>query len=215
MCVHVLEYQSYRARIRQAPPLLAMWLAARRLLLPCRASALRARPLCTAPVPLVNPLLGVMPAAPLLPAASRGEAARAVVNVKGLPVSPKKLRIVANITRGLYWREALVQLEFCPKKIAIHVKNTIAKAAAHAEEECGLDPTLLVVGTHTAPQRAIASTCACGRCSAAVTRAPHRSRHTHAAPAVPRARHCAQRSPPWARGSTCGNSTTRPRGAPA
>jgi large subunit ribosomal protein L22 len=118
------------------------------------------RPLCTPAVPtpppsvprVSNPLLDVdvgAPAAPsFTPALSNGGddgVVRMAYNQKQLPVSPKKLRFMANMTRGLYWREAMLQLEFCRKSIGIHVKNTIAKAVRAAEEEHGLDPTRLVV----------------------------------------------------------------------
>ena len=62
-----------------------------------------------------------------------------------LPVSHNKLRLVAKLARGLYWREAMLQLEFCRKTIAVHIKNTIAKAVDAAEVKYGLDPSLLVV----------------------------------------------------------------------
>lgn len=62
-----------------------------------------------------------------------------------LPVSHNKLRLVAKLARGLYWREAMLQLEFCRKMIAVHVKNTISRAVEAAEAEHGLNPSLLVV----------------------------------------------------------------------
>ena len=65
--------------------------------------------------------------------------------MKDLAVSPKKLRVVANLARGLYWREAMLQLEFCNKNIAVMVKNAIAQAVRHGEEEADLDPTRAVV----------------------------------------------------------------------
>lgn len=103
-----------------------------------------------------NPLLGIsVPTAPKQVGASGLLAKRAAAaaeeeptcswNEKGLPVSPKKLRVVANMAIGLYWREAMLQLEFCRKNIAVHVKNTIAKAVRSAEQDHGLDATRLVV----------------------------------------------------------------------
>ena len=104
-----------------------------------------------------NPLLGVsVPTTPKEvvgasgPLAKRAAAAeeeelRCSWNEKRLPVSPKKLRVVANMAIGLYWREAMLQLEFCRKNIAVHVKNTIAKAVRSAEQDHGLDATRLVV----------------------------------------------------------------------
>lgn len=95
----------------------------------------------------MNPLLDMDISAPV----GRGEisagddAERFVHHVKKLPVSPKKLRHMCNLTKKLYWREACLQLEFCRKNIAIHVKNGIAEAARLAEEQDGLDPTRLIV----------------------------------------------------------------------
>jgi len=69
----------------------------------------------------------------------------AIAYFKNLPVSPKKLRIVANLTPRLYWREAMLQLEFCRKNMAVMVKNCIESAAGNAENE-GLDKNRLIVG---------------------------------------------------------------------
>ena len=46
-----------------------------------------------------------------------------------LPVSHNKLRLVAKLARGLYWREAMLQLEFCRKNMAVMVKNCISDSA--------------------------------------------------------------------------------------
>ena len=128
-------------------------------------TAVANRPLCTtagasssssppAAAALSNPLLGIGPdrqrAASPPPVAvgpqGKGEnAQRFEHKVKRLPVSFKKLQVVANLTRRLYWREAMLQLEFCRKTIGIHVKNAISDAAKRAEELGGLDPRRLVV----------------------------------------------------------------------
>lgn len=115
-----------------------------------RANALplllpRARALSSAPPARVsNPLLDEY-AALATTSAAAAEAPLGIANVKGMPVSPKKLRVVANLARGLYWREAMLQLEFCRKGISVFVKNGISDAVKNAEEEHGLDPTRLVV----------------------------------------------------------------------
>ena len=62
-----------------------------------------------------------------------------------MPVSPKKLRLVANLTRGLYVREAMAQMEFCRKNIAVMVKNCIDNACANARWGHGLDVKRLKV----------------------------------------------------------------------
>lgn len=97
----------------------------------------------------MNPLLDVDVAAPSSmasgkPAHGGDDAQRVAHKVKGLPVSPKKLRHLCNLTKKLYWREAMLQLEFCRKNIAIHVKNGISDAAKLAEDE-GLNPARLIV----------------------------------------------------------------------
>ncbi len=82
-------------------------------------------------------------------AAGRARAERerpvGVASFRDLPVSPRKLTVVANLASGLYVREAMLQLEFCRKNIAVMVKNAVAAAVKNAEEEHGLDPSLLVV----------------------------------------------------------------------
>ena len=67
------------------------------------------------------------------------------VAASNLPVSPKKLRLVANLTRGLYVREAMAQMEFCRKNIAVMVKNCIDNACANARWGHGLDVKRLKV----------------------------------------------------------------------
>ena len=120
-----------------------------RALLQPRARAIVAQPalrsLSSAPPARVsNPLLDVdVMTAPTHGAAP--EAPMGIANIKSMPVSPKKLRVVANLARGLYWREAMLQLEFCRKGISVFVKNGINEAVKNAEEEHGLDPTRLVV----------------------------------------------------------------------
>ena len=134
---------------------------ASRLVLPARLMAGKAaaaptwlrlppRALSSAAPTVRNPLLDVEATTAISDAASDAASGRAVevcavANVKNLPVSSKKLRHVANLAQGLYWREAMLQMEFCRKNIAVFVKNAVAQAARDAEEQHGLDPTLLVV----------------------------------------------------------------------
>ena len=96
----------------------------------------------------LNPLLNVpMPAAGRAapaPAAPAAAPRIAIADYKDLPVSPKKLRIVANLAPRLYWREAVVQLEFCRKTMAVMVKNCVESAVRQAREQ-GLDCSRLVV----------------------------------------------------------------------
>uniref|UniRef100_A0A6U5K7P4 50S ribosomal protein L22, chloroplastic n=1 Tax=Calcidiscus leptoporus TaxID=127549 RepID=A0A6U5K7P4_9EUKA len=95
----------------------------------------------------VNPLLNVqMPVAAHEVASpkSRERARFAIADFKDLPVSPKKLRVVANLVPRLYWREAMLQLEFCRKNMGVMVKNCVECAVKNAREQ-GLDSTRLVV----------------------------------------------------------------------
>lgn len=107
------------------------------------------RPFSSSPG-VTNPLLSIdapaaAPTASTPAAATPGKPVIVAYEWHKLPVSHNKLRLVAKLARGLYWREAMLQLEFCRKTIAVHVKNTIAKAVEHAEAAHGLNPALLVV----------------------------------------------------------------------
>ena len=87
---------------------------------------------------------------PVAPAAEVKPGRTAQAFYRNLPVSPKKLRVVANLTPKLYWREAMMQLEFCRKQMAVMVKNAIESAAGNAEAQ-GLSKERLVVGEHAGP----------------------------------------------------------------
>ena len=102
------------------------------------------RSLSSAPPRVSNPLLGVDMATTATDGVAQLKASTATVDIKSMPVSPKKLRLVANLARGLYWREAMLQLEFCRKGISVFVKNGINEAAKKAEDS-GLDSTRLIV----------------------------------------------------------------------
>ena len=115
------------------------------------APRLQHRPLSTD----VNPLLGVPfekveaaegsePPAPPEPTVSDGPR-MALCHYRNLPVSPKKLVVVANLVPGLCVPEAMLQLEFCRKNIAVMVKNAIQTAATNAKVLHGLKPENLIV----------------------------------------------------------------------
>ncbi len=86
-----------------------------------------------------NPLLGNIETANTKP-----KRFWAIAHYRNLPVSPKKLRVVANMAPRLFWKEAMMQTEFCRKNIAIFVKNAIQSAVGNAEHQ-GLDRNRLVV----------------------------------------------------------------------
>ena len=57
---------------------------------------------------------------------------------KYIRMSPRKVRLVADLVRGMDVNEALTLLRFTPKAAAKVVAKTIASAAANAEENYGL-----------------------------------------------------------------------------
>lgn len=117
------------------------------MLLSCRFSLLRRGAACARKFASgVNPL-GV--AIPESQGVVDNTPRRAIAHYRNLPVSPKKLRVVANLTPKLFWREAMMQLEFCRKNMAVMVKNCIESAAGNAEHQ-GLAKDRLVVGARPA-----------------------------------------------------------------
>lgn len=64
-------------------------------------------------------------------------------------VSPRKLNLVASSIRNMKASDALVQLTFSPKRIALDVKNCLRSAVANAENNFGLDIDNLVVVSAT------------------------------------------------------------------
>lgn len=69
--------------------------------------------------------------------------ARAVV--RNLRTSPIKLNLVAELIRGKKASEALVQLTFSKKRIAVDVKKALQSAIANAENNHNLNVDALVV----------------------------------------------------------------------
>ena len=104
----------------------------------------------------INPLLGVplsskLPPPPVLPTPHGTHVGPqhpnvAVAHFRQVAVSPKKLRVVANMVPGLFVREAMLQMEFCRKNIAVVVKNAIDSAVSNAKVQYGWDVNRLIVG---------------------------------------------------------------------
>lgn len=65
--------------------------------------------------------------------------------VKHLRTSPQKLNLVAQIIRGKSADKALVDLQFCRRRIAGDVKKALESAIANAENNHGLDVDRLIV----------------------------------------------------------------------
>ena len=63
--------------------------------------------------------------------------------------SPRKLNLVASMIRGMKVDEALLQLSFSKKRIALAVKKCLQSAIANAENNNGLDIDSLVVTSAT------------------------------------------------------------------
>lgn len=60
-------------------------------------------------------------------------------------VSPQKLGLVTSSIRGLHVNDALTQLAFSPKRIAVDVKKALESAIANAENNHNLDVDSLYV----------------------------------------------------------------------
>lgn len=60
-------------------------------------------------------------------------------------VSPRKLNLVAGMIRGKKAQEAVAQLTFSKRRIAVTVKKTLESAIANAENNHSLDVDRLVV----------------------------------------------------------------------
>ncbi len=71
---------------------------------------------------------------------------------KYVHMSPRKVRLVADLVRDRGVAEALVMLRFLPKAAAKPVEKAIRSAAANAEESYGLSPEDLYVATITADE---------------------------------------------------------------
>lgn len=65
--------------------------------------------------------------------------------VRNLRISPQKLNLVAGMIRGKPVAQALADLEFSRKRIAIDVRKCVMSAVANAENNHGLDVDELVV----------------------------------------------------------------------
>ncbi len=59
--------------------------------------------------------------------------------VRGLTMSPRKMRVVANIVRGKKVEEAVGLLSLMPKKAAALIAKAVRSAAANAEDQSGGD----------------------------------------------------------------------------
>lgn len=70
-------------------------------------------------------------------------------SAKNLRTSSQKLNLVAAMIRNMKVSEAMVQLNFCSKRIAIDVRKCLQSAIANAENNMGLDIDNLIVNSAT------------------------------------------------------------------
>ena len=59
--------------------------------------------------------------------------------VRGLTISPRKMRVVANLVRGKKVEEAVALLDLTPKRAAELISKAVKSAAANAEDQSGGD----------------------------------------------------------------------------
>ena len=73
----------------------------------------------------------------------------AMATVRHLRTSPQKLNLVAQMIRGKKAETALVDLDFCKRRIARDVKKVLQSAVANAENNHNLDVDRLYVAEAT------------------------------------------------------------------
>lgn len=70
---------------------------------------------------------------------------QASATLRALRTSPRKLGLVAGLIRNMSAAEALVQLEFCRRRVSKEVRNLLLSAIANAENNHNLSPDDLYV----------------------------------------------------------------------
>ena len=69
--------------------------------------------------------------------------------VRGLTISPRKMRVIANLVRGKKVEDAVGMLELTPKKAARLIVKAVKSAAANAEDKSGGDASVENLRIHT------------------------------------------------------------------
>ena len=59
---------------------------------------------------------------------------QAIAKLKNLPISPRKVRLVANLVRGVSATKGLAILKHTPKKCAIHLEKLLLSAISNWEQ---------------------------------------------------------------------------------
>jgi large subunit ribosomal protein L22 len=62
--------------------------------------------------------------------------------IRGLSMSPRKMRVVANLIRGKRVEEAVGLLDLMPKRAAELISKAVKSAAANAEDQSGGDVSI-------------------------------------------------------------------------
>ena len=62
--------------------------------------------------------------------------------IRGLQISPRKVRVVANLVRNKKVEEAVGLLDLIPKKAARLISKAVKSAAANAEDKTGGDASV-------------------------------------------------------------------------
>ena len=70
---------------------------------------------------------------------------QAKATLKDARMSPRKVRPLAKMVRGMRVRDALAQLQFMPGKAPVILLDIVKSAAANAEHNLGLSPDNLIV----------------------------------------------------------------------
>ena len=70
-------------------------------------------------------------------------------SIKSVRVSPSKLNLVASMIRNMSAAEAMIQLDFCRKRIANDVRKCLQSAIANAENNFGADIDNLKIASST------------------------------------------------------------------
>jgi len=69
--------------------------------------------------------------------------------VRGISMSPRKMRVVANLVRNKKVEEAVGMLDLSPKRAAAIISKAIKSAAANAEDRSGGDVSVEQLHIHT------------------------------------------------------------------
>jgi len=70
---------------------------------------------------------------------------QATAKLNNLRIAPRKVRLLADLIRGMHVADALMQLKFSKKQAAVPVMKLLRSAVANAEHNANIDINTLVV----------------------------------------------------------------------